>query len=67
MPGTRAGEEDFDAFLQAQWTPLVRLAYAITNDLGRAEDAVQEAFTRLWPRGGACGTRPRRPICARSW
>lgn len=47
---SKSGEAEFDAFLQAQWAPLVRLAYAITHDLGRAEDAVQEGFTRLWHR-----------------
>src|SRR4029450_10248619 len=33
-----------------QQTSLLRLAYLISGDLGVAEDAVAEAFARVWPR-----------------
>ena len=50
-PGTAPRrDEDFAEFVRSRWGPLVRLGYAVTGDVGRAEDVVQEAFARLWPR-----------------
>ncbi len=43
-------EEDFDAFYQAAFPRLVGQVYAMTGDLGEAQDAVQEAFIRAWDR-----------------
>jgi DNA-directed RNA polymerase specialized sigma24 family protein len=42
-----------DAFQRAAeelWTPVFRLALALTNDLSDADDVAQEAFLRLWRR-----------------
>src|SRR5919199_2175726 len=43
-------DDAFAAFVRVRWTPLVRLAYTVTGDVARAEDAVQEGFAKLWPR-----------------
>jgi RNA polymerase sigma-70 factor (sigma-E family) len=45
-----ADADGFAAFVRTRWTPLVRLAYAVTGDVARAEDAVQEGLAKLWPR-----------------
>lgn len=50
MDGDADGNSGFAEFVRAQWPPLLRLAYAVTRDVGRAEDVLQEAFARLWPR-----------------
>lgn len=41
---------DFTAFYESTWDRTVACAYAITADLGAAEDAAQEAYVRAWPR-----------------
>jgi len=46
----------FAAIVQAHQTPLVRFAVRLTNDPEAAQDAVQEAFLRLWR--GREGFRP---------
>lgn len=43
-------EQDFTAFYDATWARTVACAYAVTADLGAAEEAAQEAYTRAWPR-----------------
>ena len=45
MPGS---ETDFAEFVRSRWGRLVRLAYPLTLDLGRAEDLVQESLAKLW-------------------
>jgi RNA polymerase sigma-70 factor (sigma-E family) len=40
----------YEEFVAANGDGLVRLAYAICGDRGRAEDAVQEALTRVYQR-----------------
>ncbi|MGW6159611.1 SigE family RNA polymerase sigma factor, partial [Streptomyces sp. NPDC055144] len=45
-----SNEEDFDAFYAATAKRLVATVYAMTGDLGEAEDAVQEAYARDWQR-----------------
>jgi RNA polymerase sigma-70 factor (sigma-E family) len=42
-------EATFAEFVRARWPRLVRLAYSLTLDLGRAEDLVQESLAKLWP------------------
>jgi len=42
-------EVTFAAFVRARWSRLVRLAYSLTLDVGRAEDLVQESLAKMWP------------------
>lgn len=49
------GVKDFDAFFQDEYTPLLRLMYAMTGNLAEAEELAQEAMTRAlerWDRVG---------------
>ncbi len=46
----QGAEASFAGFVRSRWTPLVRLAYALTGDVARAEDVVQDALAKLWPR-----------------
>jgi len=39
--------EDFQAFVVARWNSLVRMAYLMTGDHGRAEDLVQSTLERM--------------------
>lgn len=43
-------ESDFDAFVGARMGALVRFAYALTGDVGHAEDLVQTALLRVYRR-----------------
>lgn len=43
-----AEKPEFDAFVTARWGALLRTAYLLTRDRGRAEDLVQAALTKLW-------------------
>jgi len=48
-----ASEAEFAEFFAAAWPRLFRVTYAITGDVGQAEDAVQSAFAKAyasWPR-----------------
>jgi RNA polymerase sigma-70 factor, ECF subfamily len=40
----------FDEAMRRHWTPLLRYAAGLATDGDAAEDAVQEAFVRLWAR-----------------
>jgi RNA polymerase sigma-70 factor (sigma-E family) len=42
------GEALFAEYVRQRWTAMVRLAYTLTLDQGRAEDVVQESFAKLW-------------------
>jgi len=42
----------FEEFAKTHGDSLIRLSYALCGDRGRAEDAVQEALTRLYLRWG---------------
>jgi RNA polymerase sigma-70 factor (sigma-E family) len=54
----RAGDEAlFAQFVTERWTAMVRLAYGLTLDKGRAEDVVQEAFAKLWSAWTRVGDR----------
>ncbi|MFI0721784.1 SigE family RNA polymerase sigma factor [Streptomyces sp. NPDC021224] len=44
---------DFDDFYAATAKKMVAVVYAVTGDLGEAEDAVQEAYARAWTRWAA--------------
>ena len=44
----RQAEDGFADFTRARWGRLVRLAYSLTLDVGRAEDLVQESLAKLW-------------------
>ncbi|WP_282205733.1 SigE family RNA polymerase sigma factor [Kitasatospora fiedleri] len=52
--GGRAGrgDDDFRAFYEAAYGQLVAHLYALTGDLGEAQDAAQEAFVRAWNHWG---------------
>ena len=43
-----AADDGFAEFARSRWGRLVRLAYSLTLDVGRAEDLVQESLARLW-------------------
>jgi RNA polymerase sigma-70 factor (sigma-E family) len=44
----RVAEDGFAEFARARWGRLVRLAFSLTLDVGRAEDLVQESLAKLW-------------------
>ncbi|WP_052397651.1 SigE family RNA polymerase sigma factor [Streptomyces sp. NRRL F-5123] len=44
---------DFDDFYAATAKKMVAVVFAVTGDLGEAEDAVQEAYARAWTRWDA--------------
>jgi RNA polymerase sigma-70 factor (sigma-E family) len=48
VPAPRTSEEGFAEFVRGRWSRLVRLAYSLTLDLGRAEDLVQDSLAKLW-------------------
>lgn len=41
------GEEEFHRFVQVRWQALVRTAYLLTGDQGRAEDLVQQTLVKV--------------------
>jgi RNA polymerase sigma-70 factor (ECF subfamily) len=45
--GTTA-QDSYRDFVAARWRPLLRTAYLLTGDAGRAEDLLQTALSRLW-------------------
>jgi RNA polymerase sigma-70 factor (ECF subfamily) len=51
-----ASEQDFAAFYDATWSRTVACAYAVTGDLGTAEEMAQEAYTKAWPRWSTLST-----------
>ena len=44
----QADEDDYEAFYVSVWPRLFRLTYAISGDVGRAEDAVQSAMAKAY-------------------
>jgi RNA polymerase sigma-70 factor (sigma-E family) len=51
-----ASEEEFARFVQARWGQLVRTAYLLTGDRGRAEDLVQQVLVKVHRRWGHIAT-----------
>jgi RNA polymerase sigma-70 factor (ECF subfamily) len=49
-------EQEYTAFYSATWARTVACAYAVTGELGAAEEAAQEAYTRAWPRWSKLST-----------
>jgi RNA polymerase sigma-70 factor (sigma-E family) len=45
-------DEEFDAFMRGRWAAMVRLGYALTGDVGHAEDLAQAAFARAYASWG---------------
>jgi RNA polymerase sigma-70 factor (sigma-E family) len=45
-----ASASDFDAYVAARGSDLYRTAYLLTGDHHRAEDLVQTALAKVWPR-----------------
>ncbi len=45
-----SSERDFTAFYDATWPRTLACAYAMTGNIGDAEDIAQEAYSRAWPK-----------------
>ena len=45
-------DEEFDSFMRGRWPAMVRLGYALTGDVGHAEDLAQTAFARAYASWG---------------
>jgi RNA polymerase sigma-70 factor (sigma-E family) len=45
-------DDEFDGFMRGRWPAMVRLAYALTGDVGHAEDLAQAAFARAYASWG---------------
>jgi RNA polymerase sigma-70 factor (ECF subfamily) len=55
--------DDFEAMYRREWTPVFRLALALTNDWDEAWDISQDTFRRVWERRAAIDwSRPIRPL-----
>ena len=48
----------FDEFYRDTSARMVRYGYALTGDLGEAQDLVQEAYTRAWRQWGSVAAHP---------
>lgn len=44
------GDADFERYVAARWSSLVRVGWLLTGDWAAAEDLVQSALTRSWTR-----------------
>ena len=55
---------DFDAYVAARGRDLYRTAYLLTGDHHRAEDLVQTALAKAWPRWGQITQRSDPPVHA---
>lgn len=52
----RAAEREFADFYDATWSRTLACTYAMTGDLGAAEELAQEAYTRAWSRWSRLAT-----------
>jgi RNA polymerase sigma-70 factor (sigma-E family) len=61
VPGwdSAAHADDFDSFVAARGPSLLRTAFLLTGDRQRAEDLVQTALGKTWPRWDSVTTSPR--------
>lgn len=50
MAGGSASNEQFEAFVCARGRTMARSAFLLTGDMGRAEELVQDALLKVWPR-----------------
>jgi RNA polymerase sigma-70 factor (sigma-E family) len=48
--GVMEADSDFDEFVRLRADALLRLAYLLVGDRGRAEDTVQDVLERMYPR-----------------
>lgn len=48
--GSGAGEDEFDAFVRSHAPRLIRSAWLLVGEWPAAEDLVQIALERTWPR-----------------
>jgi RNA polymerase sigma-70 factor (sigma-E family) len=55
ISGVRVTEapDGFRDFVAARWTPLLRVAWSLTGDWALAEDLLQTALAKVWPRWSA--------------
>ncbi|MEV6282850.1 SigE family RNA polymerase sigma factor [Kribbella sp. NPDC051770] len=56
--GTTEEAPDFDSWVSLRGAGLLRFAYLITRDRGRAEEAVQDALIAAYPRWSRIGADP---------
>jgi RNA polymerase sigma factor (sigma-70 family) len=57
---------DLESAYREHYASLVRLASILVDDVGTCEEVVQEAFVRVWQRGGALRDADRLPAYLRS-
>jgi len=50
-----ADDGRFDALYRSQWWPMLRLAQGLVDDVGSAEDIVQDAFAGLYRKSASSG------------
>ncbi|ADB30155.1 RNA polymerase, sigma-24 subunit, ECF subfamily [Kribbella flavida DSM 17836] len=55
---TDDGPPDFDTWVSHRGAGLLRFAYLVTRDRGRAEEAVQDALVAAYPRWSRIGADP---------
>jgi RNA polymerase sigma factor (sigma-70 family) len=48
QPSDPVADRRFDALYRTQWWPMLRLAQGLVDDVGSAEDVVQDAFAGLY-------------------
>jgi RNA polymerase sigma-70 factor (sigma-E family) len=54
-----SAREEFESFVSARGPSLLRTAFLLTGDRGKAEDLVQTALGRTWPKWASIQAEPR--------
>jgi DNA-directed RNA polymerase specialized sigma24 family protein len=54
-----SAREEFESFVSARGPSLLRTAFLLTGDRGKAEDLVQTALGQTWPKWGSIQAQPR--------